>query len=283
MIVPEQIAVLLRALTYAGAISVAGAVLFRASFPQVADAVAPVLRRQIIAGFLLLLVLEPLRYGTFQLAIADGDPSLAFGPDLRWMGMQTPIGQAAAVRLIAAAVIVAVGLRWASVGLTAAFVLIGSFLLEGHTAASEARLLVAPLLFIHLTAVHWWLGALFPLIAVTRRVEPAVAVATIESFGARAVLVVGGLLMAGALLVLLLTGGSIRLDIAWQQRLLIKLALVGVLLGVAAFNKLRFTPLLARDYATGAARLRMSIRVEIAVAALILCASAWLVATGPDG
>jgi len=283
MIVPEQATVLLRALTYAGAISVAGAVLFRASFPQVADAVAPVLRRQIIAGFLLLLVLEPLRYGTFQLAIADGDPSLAFGPDLRWMGMQTPIGQAAAVRLIAAAVIVAVGLRWASVGLTAAFVLIGSFLLEGHTAASEARLLVAPLLFIHLTAVHWWLGALFPLIAVTRRVEPAVAVATIESFGARAVLVVGGLLMAGALLVLLLTGGSIRLDIAWQQRLLIKLALVGVLLGVAAFNKLRFTPLLARDYATGAARLRMSIRVEIAVAALILCASAWLVATGPDG
>jgi len=283
MIVPEQVAVLLRALTYAGAITVAGAMLFRSSFPQVTDAVAPVLRRQIIAGFLLLLLIEPLRYGVFQLAIADGDWALAFGPDLRWMGMQTPIGHAAAVRLIAAAVIVAVGLRWASVGLPVAFVLIGSFLLEGHTAAGEARLLVAPLLFIHLTAVHWWLGALFPLIAVTRRVEPAVAVATIESFGTRAVLVVGGLLMAGALLVLLLTGGSIRLDIAWQQRLLIKLALVGVLLGVAAFNKLRFTPLLARDYATGAARLRMSIRVEIAVAALILCASAWLVATGPDG
>ncbi len=282
MILPEQAAVLLRALTYASGISVSGAMLFRASFSEVSGAVAPALRRQIVVGFLLLLVIEPLRYGVFQLAIADSDWSLAFGPDLRWMGMQTPIGQAAAVRLIAAAVIFAVGLRWASVGITAAFVLIGSFLLEGHTAASEGRLLVAPLLFVHLTAVNWWLGALFPLIAVTRRVEPAAAVATIEQFGGRAVLVVGGLLAAGALLVLLLTGGSVRLDSAYQQRLAIKLVLVALLLTIAAVNKLRLTPLLRRDYALGAARLRRAIRVEIAVAALILCATAWLVATGPD-
>lgn len=282
MIVPEQVAVLLRALVYAGAIATAGAMLFQASFTQAARAVAPVLRRQILIGFLLLLIVEPLRYGIFQLAIADGDWTLAFGPDLRWMGMLTPIGQAAAVRLIAAAVIVAAGLRCAPIGLTAAFVVIGSFLLEGHTAASEGRLLVAPLLFVHLTAVHWWLGALFPLIAVTRRVEPAAAVATVELFGGRAILVVGGLLAAGLLLVLLLTGGAVRLDSAYQQRLLIKLTLVALLLSIAAVNKLRLTPLLRRDYALGAARLRASIRVEIAVAALILCASAWLVATGPD-
>ncbi len=282
MIVPEQVTVLLRALTYAGAIAAAGTVLFRASFPEVVDAVAPVLRRQILSGLVLLLIVEPLRYGAFQLAIADGDWALAFGPDLRWMGIETPIGQAAAVRLVAAGVIAFAGLRSPPIGLVAALVLIGSFLLEGHTAASDARLLAAPLLFIHLTAVHWWIGALFPLIAATRRVDPAVAVATVELFGGRAVLVVGGLLTAGVLLVLLLTGGAIRLDIAYQQRLLIKLALVAVLLSVAAVNKLRFVPLLARDYALGAARLRMSIRVEIAVAALILCASAWLVATAPD-
>jgi putative copper export protein len=55
-----------------------------------------------------------------------------------------------------------------------------------------------------------------------------------------------------------------------------------VLLSIAALNKVRLTPLLARDYAEGAARLRTSIRVEIAVALLVLCASAWLVATAPD-
>jgi putative copper export protein len=282
MIVPEQLVVLLRALVYAGAIAVAGAMLFRVSFPQAARAVAPLLRRQILAGFLLLLVVAPLRYAAFQLAIAGGDWSLAFGPDLRWMALETPIGQAAVLRLIAAGIIVVAGLRWPAVGLTAALVIIASFLLEGHTAASEVRLLVAPLLFVHLTAVHWWLGALIPLIAVTRRAEPATVVATVETFGSRAVLVVGGLLAAGALLVVMLTGGMLRLDGAYQQRLLIKLGLVAALLSIAAWNKLRLTPLLRQDFARGTRCLRASIRVEIAVAAIILSATAWLVATAPD-
>jgi putative copper export protein len=130
--------------------------------------------------------------------------------------------------------------------------------------------------------VCWWLGALIPLSAVTRRAEPALAVATVESFGSRAVLVVGGLLTAGALLVVMLTGGMVRLDSAYQQRLLIKLGLVAALLSVAAWNKLRLTPLLQRDFATGANHLRASIRVEITLAAIILCATAWLVGTAPD-
>jgi len=282
VIVPEQLVVLLRALVYAGAIAVAGGVLFALSFPRAAAAIKPVLKRQIAAGFCLLLVVEPLRYAAFQLAVAGGDGSLAFGPDMISMGMQTPIGQAAAVRLITAAVIVAVGLRWPPVGATAALLLIGAFLLEGHTAASEGRLLVAPLLFVHLAAASWWLGALIPLIAVTRRADPAAAVATIELFGSRAVLVVGALLAAGALQVVVLTGGDVRLDSAYQQRLLIKLGLVAALLSIAAWNKLRLTPLLRRDYPVGAARLRASIRVEFAVAAIILSATAWLVGTAPD-
>lgn len=283
MIVPEQVVVLLRVLIYAGSIAVAGAVLFRASFPQAADAVLPVLRRQILAGFLLLLIAEPLRYAVFQLAISDSDPTLAFSPELRWMGFDTPIGQAGVVRLAAASVIAVVGLRWPPVSLSAALVLIGSFLLQGHTAASEARILAAPLLFIHLTAVHWWLGALFPLIAITRRAAPAEALATVELFGSRAILVVAGLLTTGALLVILLMGSTLDLDIAYQQRLLIKLFLVALLLSVAAVNKLYLTPLLRRDYERGAARLRTSIRIEIAIAIVILAATAWLVSTAPDG
>jgi len=282
MIPPEQIVVLLRALVYAGAIAVAGGVLFRLSFAQAASAVASVLQRQIVVGFVLLLLAEPLRYVAFQLAIAGGDWSLAFGPDLRWMGFETPIGQAAAVRLIAAALIALVGLRSPSVGLIAALILIGSFLIEGHTAASEVRMLVGPLLLLHLAAVTWWLGALLPLIAVTRCMQPAAATATIEAFGRRAVWIVAALLAAGALMALVLTGGALRFESAYQQRLLIKLGLVAALLSVAAWNRLRLTPLLRQDFTVGAARLRTSIRVEIAVAASILCASAWLVATAPD-
>jgi putative copper export protein len=64
--------------------------------------------------------------------------------------------------------------------------------------------------------------------------------------------------------------------------LLIKLGLVAALLSVAAWNKLRLTPLLQREFATGANHLRASIRVEITLAAIILCATAWLVGTAPD-
>jgi putative copper resistance protein D len=133
-----------------------------------------------------------------------------------------------------------------------------------------------------LAAVSWWLGALIPLLALTYRGTPTTVVATMEAFGRRAAWAVGILLLAGALLALMLTGGVVRLDSAYQQRLLIKLGLVAGLLALAAINKLRLTPLLRRDYVVGAARLRGSIGVEIAVAALVLSASAWLVATAPD-
>ncbi len=273
----------LRALVYTGSIAAAGGALFAAGFPRASAAVAPAVQRQILGGFLLLLVSEPLRYAVFQLAIADGDVALAFGRGMRWMAFETPIGQAAAVRLAAAAVITATAPRHRSAQLAAALVMIGSFLLEGHTAASEARRLVAPLLFIHLAAVHWWLGALLPLIALTRRAEPATVIATTEAFGTRAVWIVAGLLAVGVLLAALLTGGVLRLDSAYQQRLLIKLGLVAALLSIAAFNKLRLTPLLRQDFALGAKRLRASIQLEVAVALAILAASAWLVATAPDG
>jgi EAL domain-containing protein (putative c-di-GMP-specific phosphodiesterase class I) len=66
--------------------------------------VKPAVRRQIIVGFCVLLIIEPARYIVFQLSIAMGDLSMAFGPDLRWMGLQTPIGQASVLRIVAALV-----------------------------------------------------------------------------------------------------------------------------------------------------------------------------------
>lgn len=277
----EIASVVLRTLGYAGAIGVAGGALFRLGFPAAANGVAPVVRRQILGGFLLLLAVEPLRYAAFQLAIADGDWALAFGPDLRWMGLETPIGQAALVRLAAAAVVVIAGLRVRLLALAGALTVIGSFLIEGHTAASATRPIAAPLLFVHLAAVSWWIGALPPLLALTRTTQPGIVGATMRVFGRRAAWIVGALLIAGAGLAVLLTGGVLQPDGAYQQRLLIKLALVAALLSFAAWNKLRLTPLLATDYAAAVSRLRVSIRWEIAIALVILTVSAWLVTTAP--
>lgn len=274
--------IVLRVLVYVATIAVAGAVLFAFSFPRAASEVQPALRRQVVAGFCLLLLVEPMRYVVFQLAISGGDWSLAFGPGLRWMGLQTPIGQAAAVRLLAALMVVTVARRSTVVAFAAALVLIGSFLLEGHTVSSDARIALGALLFIHLAAVHWWLGALYPLMALTRCAAPKTLSAAVEAFGAWAAWVVAALLGTGVLLLLIITGVQLNVDSDYQQRFLVKLLLVAGLLSIAAWNKLRLTPLLRRDPQSGAARLRGSIRLEIAVALSILAATAWITSTAPD-
>jgi putative copper export protein len=219
----------------------------------------------------------------FQLSIAEGDLSLAFGPDLRWMGMQTPMGQAAATRWIAALGILTLGLRWAVMGSFAAMVMIVSFALEGHTASSEARTVASTAaLFIHVVAVHWWLGALCPLLALTAEAQPTTLANTLETFGRRAVWIVGGLLVAGVLLLLFLTGGRLNLESPYQQRFVLKLALVAGLLASAAWNKLRLTPLLSRDYEVARAGLRASIKAELLVALFVLLATAWAINSSPD-
>jgi putative copper resistance protein D len=281
MIEHDLLPIVLRVLVYVASIAVAGAVLFAFCFPRAAREVQPSLHRQVVAGFCLLLLVEPVRYIVFQLAISGGDWSLAFGPGLRWMGLQTPIGQAAAVRLIAALMVVMVARRSTVVALAAALVLIGSFLLEGHTVSSDARIALGALLFIHLAAVHWWFGALYPLMALTLCAAPKTLSAAVEAFGARAAWVVAALLGTGVLLLLIITGVQLNVDSGYQQRFLVKLLLVAGLLSIAAWNKLRLTPLLRRDPQSGAARLRGSIRLEIAVALSILAATAWITSTAP--
>ena len=122
--------------------------------------------------------------------------------------------------------------------------MVGSFLLQGHTVSEEPRLALAALLFVHLTAVHWWLGALHPLSLLTRRGDPSLATATVAAFSARAVWVVAALLTAGVALALTLTGAELRPSSPYQQRLLVKLVLVAAILAIAAWNKMRLVPLL---------------------------------------
>ncbi len=282
MMEPDRLAIVLRALVYAGSIVAAGGVLFSLSFPQAARHVERPLREQILLGCWLLVLVEPLRYVAFQLAIAEGNWSTAFAPEMRWMGLQTGIGSAAAVRIIAALVLLTTRLRSAAISLVAALVMIGSFVVEGHTASSEVRPVLAPLLLLHFAAVSWWLGALYPLLALIRQAPSDVVTETARAFGQRAAWVVGALVVAGVVLLVALCGAELRLDTPYQQRFVIKLALVAGLLSFAAWNKQRLTPLLETDYASGALKLRRSIRCEMVLALATLAATAWIVSTSPD-
>jgi len=276
----DVLAVLLRALVYTGTVLAAGAVLFRLTFPALAT-VLPALRRQIALGAVLLIICEPLRYILFQLQIAGGDFALALSPSMRWIGLETPLGQAALVRLAGLAVVLAAGLRFRLFGVAAATVMIGAYLVEGHTASDEARTVLAPLLFVHLVAVHWWIGALPPLRVAASSSPLDTLASTLQRFGAIALWGVGLLAAGGVVLLVVLTDWRMNFAAAYQQAFALKLGLVGLILAIAALNRLRITPQLARHDPAGRGTLKTSLNVELIVAVAILCASALVTAFPP--
>ncbi len=272
---------MLRACVYVGTIASAGGVLFALSRPSITKDVSSTLGLQIRIGAAFLLLIEPLRILVFQLAISGGDLSAAFGPELRWMAFEMSPGQAAVVRTIAALALLIFGLRSKVVALVAVIAMVSSYLIEGHTAAHDNRVFAASLLFVHLMIAHWWFGALIPLAALARSSHELNLANSIEKFSRIALWAVPILILIGATLVTILSQYKLDLANAYQQRFLLKLVGVLAILTIAARNKFTLTPLLERNARTGAPALRLSIMTEIAIAIMILLATAWWLQTGP--
>ena len=278
----DWLAVALRTAVYIGAIAAAGGVLFLASVERQAT-VSWAVARQVRIGALLLIVVEPLRYVHFQLAISGGDPALAFDPSMRWMAIETPIGQASGVRLAAALVLLLGGRRFWPVSLAAALAMIGSFALEGHTAAHEdSRPLAAALLLAHLTSAHWWLGALYPLRAATLRGDPTHVARLVERFGRIAIAIVIVLALAGTVLMALLSGWEFDIGRSHHVMFVAKIAVFSAILAIAAANKLRWTPLLSKEPDRGSSGLRKSLNIELSLCAAILLVTAVMTSFSPN-
>jgi copper resistance protein D len=150
-----------------------------------------------------------------------------------------------------------------------------SFAWTGHARALNPDVLPVLLVSAHLLGVAFWLGALAPLLIVSRNADVAIIAATAARFGSSAVFAVGALMAAGIALLWMLLGDVTALwSSTYGRSVMLKLAFVGCLLCFAAFNKLRLTPrLLAGD--SGAVRsLRTSIRFEMILGAVILAVTA---------
>lgn len=277
----DWVSIALRTIVYVATIAAAGSVLFYATIRgagQVGDAI----HRQIMLGLVLLLLVEPLRYLHFQLAIGGGDWSIAFDPSMRWLALETPIGQAALVRVASALVIALAGLRQWPIGLVAALAMIGSFALEGHTTSHEGDgWLPAGLIVVHLVMIHWWLGSLYPLRASTLALSDGEVLDLVKRFGRVALVAVAALSAAGALLMLLLAGWQIDPTRGHQVVFAVKMLIFAIILAVAAGNKLKWTPMLATDPEAGRTGLHASLNREIAFCALILIATAVMTSFPP--
>ena len=108
-------------------------------------------------------------------------------------------------------------------GVVGAVIAVGGFLLAGHTSTHAARIVLAPLLALHLIVVAFWSGALLPLWLVARREPLPAATAVLREFSAIATWLVPLIAVAGLAMALLLAAGVPSLHEPYGALLLVKL------------------------------------------------------------
>lgn len=277
--------IVLETLTYASTLGAAGAVFFLGySGALIARAQRSKVRRMV----LILAVLSVLAAAAHIMVSAgsmSGGAAGMWDESLLRMVWQAGAGRAEAVRaiglLLAALIVFSERPSWpAWLGAALAAT---SFAWTGHALSLGRDAIPVLLLGIHLLGAAFWLGALTPLLLVARDGDLARTAAIAARFGSAAVFVVGGLVAAGATLLCLMLGGLAALwESTYGRFVMLKLACVACLLGLAAFNKLRLTPRLRGGDAGAARSLCASIRLELLVGMLILTVTAALTTlTGP--
>ncbi|OKO84116.1 copper-binding protein [Bradyrhizobium sp. NAS80.1] len=148
-----------------------------------------------------------------------------------------------------------------------------SLAMTGHAATAPPELLTRPAIFFHGLCVAFWIGALAPLAALVSK-STAAALPVVNRFSRIAMTAVGVLALTGLVLaVVQLEKPSALTETRYGLLLSIKLTLVIVLLALAALNRFRLTPALARDEKAAPA-LRRSILLECATALSIFAVMA---------
>lgn len=218
--------------------------------------------------------------------LAGGSWEVGLDPVLSRMLVEGPLGESLVARAagLALLAIFFLGSRAPKAAGLAGAALVGvSFALRGHVLA-EPRLLLTALLTAHLVGIAFWVGALLPLHRMTRLDDTGRIGIAAREFGHKALWVVLGLALAGVGLLLLLAGNPLNaLATPYGRLLAINLAIFLLLLGLAAFNRLRLTPALESGDASARIRLRRSIEMEAAaVAAILLTTSTLTTLSSPE-
>ncbi|MBH5397992.1 copper resistance protein CopC/CopD [Bradyrhizobium sp. CNPSo 4010] len=121
-----------------------------------------------------------------------------------------------------------------------------SLAMSGHAATTPPQVIMRLAILLHGLCVALWIGALAPLAALLSKPTPA-ALAVVKRFSGVAMPAVGVLALTGlALAIVQLEKASALVETRYGLILSVKLALVLMLLALAALNRFRLTPVLAR-------------------------------------
>lgn len=165
-----------------------------------------------------------------------------------------------AARALSALAIVGVGLALAT---------------SGHASTAPPQWLSRPMVFLHGIGVAFWIGALVPLVAIARRPSGSL-LAVLNRFSRAAVPVVGALVLTGLILAIVqLESFRALIETKYGLILSTKLALVVVLLALAALNRFRLTPGLARDPSNARPLVRSILAECVVVIAILAVVAGW--------
>jgi putative copper resistance protein D len=203
-----------------------------------------------------------------------GDVSGLTDPEMLKLLWTTPVGTALLLRLVGLGLLIA-GLLMGRVGtwvsVLGGVIAIWSFDQVGHVSGLEITLLDLALM-LHLLAVALWIGVLTPLKRLASSSSTYASAADVgHRFGVVASATVPVLIIVGGYMGYQLVGSFTALvGTSYGQAMIIKVLLVGLLLGLAAANKLRFIPALRTGDSAVANHLSKSISVEWIVILAVL-------------
>ena len=203
-----------------------------------------------------------------------GDVSGLTDPEMLKLLWTTPVGTALLLRLVGLGLLIA-GLLMGRVGtwvsVLGGVIAIWSFDQVGHVSGLETTLLDLALM-LHLLAVALWIGVLTPLKRLASSSSTYASAADVgHRFGVVASATVPVLIIVGGYMGYQLVGSFTALvGTSYGQAMIIKVLLVGLLLGLAAANKLRFIPALRIGDPAAANHLSKSISVEWIVILAVL-------------
>jgi len=281
---------LCRGVHLAALLSGFGAALFRAAIVPVAGteagagdaAIGRLLRASLVAALAVLALWFALEAAT----IADAGGLGAELGALMPVALATRFGHVVLAR--AALLIVALWLarrrgrsRWALAGLLA--VAVASQAAIGHAAAATDNVVLALAVGLHVIAAGAWLGGLLPLILYLRGRDPAGAARAAVAFGTVGLIAVAVLAGSAVVQSIALIGGiGGWVGTAYGRLAFLKLGMFVLLLGIAAINRFRLIPAIARrPDGGGVAALRASIAAEAVIGLAIVLTAAGLASLPP--
>ena len=213
---------------------------------------------------------------TFSLRGANltGDARGMTNPEMLGLLWATPVGTAFQLRLLGLSLLI-VGLLMGRVGtwvsVLGGVIAIYSFSHVGHISSRETILLDIAL-SLHLLAVALWIGVLTPLKRLASSPNTYASAASVgHRFGVVASVTVPVLIIVGGYMSYqLVESFPALIGTGYGQALIIKVLLVGLLIGLAAANKLRFVPALRSGDPVGASHLSKSISAELFIILAVL-------------